>query len=69
MFFNERVMVPLSLRAEMLKKLHEAHIGITKTKLRARGIIYWPGIDSDIEENIMKCKICQNFLQTTYMNH
>lgn len=68
-FFNERVMVPLSLRAEMLKKLHEAHIGITKTKLRARGIIYWPGIDSDIEENIMKCKICQNFLQTTYMNH
>lgn len=60
-FLGERIMVPKSLRQDMLKMLHESHIGITKTQMRARQILYWPGIDTDIENFIASCRICEKF--------
>lgn len=60
-YLGDRIMVPKSLRQEMLETLHESHIGITKTKMRARQILYWPGIDTDIENFIASCKICEKF--------
>lgn len=60
-FLGDRIVVPTNLRKAMLEKLHESHIGITKTKLRARGIFYWPGIDTDIENFISRCRICEKF--------
>lgn len=62
LFLGQRIIVPESLRAEMLHKLHESHIGMTKTKLRARQILYWPGIDTDIENFISKCRTCEKYL-------
>lgn len=59
LFYNERIMVPFSMRPNMLKQLHEPHFGITKTKKRARDALYWPLMDSDIENMISKCDICQ----------
>lgn len=41
---EEKVLVPPSLRAKVLKSLHVAHLGIDKTKARARQLVYWPGI-------------------------
>lgn len=61
-FLGKRIIVPQSLRSEMLEKLHESHVGMTKTKLRARGILYWPGIDTDIENFISRCRVCERFL-------
>lgn len=61
-FFGERIIVPKSLRSDMLEKLHESHVGMTKTKLRARGILYWPGIDTDIENFVSRCRVCEMFL-------
>lgn len=60
-FYKERIVVPKRLRMEMLKLLHEGHFGQTKTKLRAREVIYWPGINSDIERMIENCKICEKY--------
>lgn len=59
LFWNERIIVPTSMRLKMLKQLHEPHFGITKTKKRAKNCMYWPGIDSDIEKMISACHICQ----------
>nr|XP_022904876.1 uncharacterized protein K02A2.6-like [Onthophagus taurus] len=53
--------IPLKYRQEVLKKLHKAHFGITKTKLRARQIVYWPGMSQEIEDYIKKCKVCEKF--------
>lgn len=58
LFYQERIMVPLTMRSEILKRLHESHFGIAKTRKRARDTVYWPGIDKDIEEMIGKCSIC-----------
>lgn len=33
---GQRLMVPISLKKEMVNKLHEAHMGIVKTQTRAR---------------------------------
>ena len=59
LFWNERIIVPITMRIKMLKQLHEPHFGITKTKKRAQNSLYWPGIDDDIEKMISSCHICQ----------
>lgn len=60
-FYKYRVIVPNQLRAEMLNKLHEGHFGITKTKLRAKDVLYWPTINKQIEKLILKCSICERY--------
>ncbi|KAI0228574.1 hypothetical protein LSAT2_020962, partial [Lamellibrachia satsuma] len=52
------IVIPLSLQAETLTKLHESHQGIEKTRLRARTCVYWNGINRDIEEVVRKCATC-----------
>ena len=37
---GDRLVIPLSLQAEVLSKLHEAHQGIEKSRLRARSCVY-----------------------------
>lgn len=60
-FLNERILVPVSMRQEILDTLHKSHQGIEKTKNRARSLIYWPGIDQDIENIIGRCQVCQKY--------
>ena len=43
---GDRLIIPPSLQAEVLNKLHEAHQGIEKTRLRARSYVYWKSITS-----------------------
>ena len=46
----------------MLQLLHEGHQGINRTQDQARQILYWPGIDRDIEHIIRGCYQCQEEL-------
>lgn len=39
-FKGDRVIVPQSLRKEMLEELHESHQGIVRSKQRAREVMY-----------------------------
>ena len=57
-----RLLIPSTLRATMLSRLHEAHQGISRSQARARLTIYWPGIDQEIE-NLSKAA---DFAKTTY---
>lgn len=60
-FYEDRIIVPKSMRKTILEKFHESHLGIVKTKERARQIVYWPGMSRDIEEHILGCKVCRKF--------
>ena len=60
-FFGSRILVPESLRKEMLLKVHGGHFGIEKCKSRARQLIYWPNINKDIEETVSRCATCNKF--------
>ncbi len=61
LYKGQRLIIPKSARSEMLSKLHESHLGIEKTKQRPREILYWPNINSDIENVVFSCSICNEF--------
>ncbi|XP_059097865.1 uncharacterized protein K02A2.6-like [Tigriopus californicus] len=60
--FSVCLLIPESIRPSILVRLHDAHQGITRTQARARQILYWPNIDSDIETFISTCNFCQDHL-------
>ena len=57
-----RVVIPTSLRKQTLQTLHAGHLGKERTKSRARQIVYWPGIDNDIDNFTRQCERCQSEL-------
>ena len=56
---GSKIIVPTQCRSGLLDKLHYSHLGIDKTKLRARHFIYWPGINRDIVIIVKTCETCQ----------
>ena len=55
-----RVVVPTKLRQKVLQELHISHFGITKMKQLARGYVWWPFIDHDIEKLAKACEVCMS---------
>ena len=55
---NDRIIVPSSMRKEMLQRIHQGHMWIEKSKRRARDVLYWPGMNSQISDMISRCTIC-----------
>ena len=58
-FKGKQVLIPESLRADILAQLHQSHQGIEKTQLLAREGVYWPKINKDIEHMTRTCTLCQ----------
>ena len=56
---GDRLVIPLNLQAEVLTKLHEAHHGIEKTRLRASTCVYWKSISKDIDDMVRMYAACQ----------
>ena len=54
-----RVIIPPKLRPQVLKELHQGHMGVVKMKAIARSYIWWPGIDKEIELAAKSCSGCQ----------
>lgn len=52
-------MIPKALQRNMLVKIHEGHLGMEKSKRRAKAVLYWPGMGLDIEHIIRLCETCQ----------
>ncbi|XP_062865163.1 uncharacterized protein K02A2.6-like [Trichomycterus rosablanca] len=57
---GSRVVVPSKLRTRVLKNLHEGHLGTVKMKSLARGYVWWPGIDRQIEDITKTCPGCHS---------
>ena len=58
---GDKIVIPTKMRPEMLKKIHEGHLGISKCKWRARQSICWLGMSQQIEECINKCETCMRW--------
>ena len=43
----------------MKQILHIGHLGIECTKVNDRGTMYWPNINTDIENMVANCTGCQ----------
>ncbi|XP_037079231.1 uncharacterized protein K02A2.6-like [Pollicipes pollicipes] len=55
---GDRVVIPKTMRKEMLVKLHAGHSGINSCLRRARDFIFWPGMSNDIREYLAVCDTC-----------
>ena len=42
-----RVIIPPKLRPQVLKELHQGHMGVVKMKAIARSYIWWPRFDKE----------------------
>ena len=61
---SRRIVIPLVLRKEVLKRLHANHQGVDRTQRRALETVYWPGITSDITSTVSSCNPCAERLQS-----
>ena len=60
LLWGSRVVVPKAGQDAVLDELHAAHPGATHMKQIARSLIWWLGIDKDIEKTVKTCPQCQN---------
>ena len=56
---GNRIIIPAKLRSIVLAAMHDAHLGIVKTKLHACRLVFWPGINADIEQLCRQCETCR----------
>ena len=59
LLWGHRVVVPEAARRMVLQELHVGHPGIVRMKAAARAVVWWPGIDDDIERAVGSCRPCQ----------
>ena len=59
MLWGNRVVIPCRGRHQVLVMLHEAHPRIVRMKSFARGYVWWPGIDQELEQCVKSCETYQ----------
>lgn len=58
LMWGHRVIIPPACRKRVMSELHDAHMGMVKTKSLARSYVWWPGIDEAIEAACRACEVC-----------
>lgn len=52
LYYKNRLIIPKTLRKEMIDRTHEGHAGIVKCNKRGRKVMYWPDMSCDIEKYV-----------------
>ncbi|XP_044757738.1 uncharacterized protein K02A2.6-like [Coccinella septempunctata] len=55
---GSRLVIPDSLKAEVLQLAHEGHPGETVMKRRLRAKVWWPFMDREVEKFVKNCRGC-----------
>ena len=56
-----RIVIPDEKREEILKQIHEGHLGFNKCQMRAKETVYWPGLNEQLEQLILNCQLCLKY--------
>ena len=57
-FKGKQLVIPASLRKELMAATHASHIGVEACIRRARDSLYWPRMTTELKEYIAKCDVC-----------
>lgn len=49
---GSKIVIPKSLRKEMLEKIHRGQLGIEKCKKRACEVMYWSRMNQDVTNGV-----------------
>ena len=66
---GRRMIIPHKLRPAVLGQLHYAHQGGEKCKLRAKGSVFWDGINKDIDNMVAACALVSPINLSNRKNH
>ena len=58
LMWGVRVIIPPTLQQPILSELHTAYPGVARMKGMARSHVWWPGLDSNIEDTARRCQQC-----------
>ena len=47
-----------------MDEIHNGHPGVSRMKSIARDVVWWPGINKDLQERVRKCEKCQPHQKT-----
>ena len=56
--WGNRVIILKKWQKSVLEELHQVHFGIARTKAIARGYVWWPELNEQIEEMTRSCTVC-----------
>ena len=56
--YHDRVVIPPSLRDQVLRSLHSAHQGVSQMCSRAETSMFWPGMTPAITDMRARCQSC-----------
>lgn len=69
LFKGQCLVVPKTLRKDILDKIHYTHMSIEKCKSKARECVFWPEMNKEITDKISNCTICLSFRKIIVRNH
>ena len=56
-----RIVIPDEKREEILKQIHEGHLGLNKCQMHAKETVYWPGLNDQLEQLVLNCQLCLKY--------
>ncbi|XP_032217921.2 uncharacterized protein K02A2.6 isoform X1 [Nematostella vectensis] len=54
-----RIVIPSSMRMDILEKLHTGNLGIVRCRQRANQSVWWRGLARQLQECVENCKVCR----------
>eukprot|EP00063_Salmo_salar_P032454 XP_014007289.1 PREDICTED: uncharacterized protein LOC106575331 [Salmo salar] len=73
LFRGQKVIIPKSLRPEMLTRIHSSHIEGDACYRQARETLYWPNVQAEIKDFVSNCTTCNEYAheqqKETMMSH
>ena len=61
LFRGQVVIIPKSLRPEMLTPIHSSHVGGDACYRQARETLYWPNMQAEIKDFVSSCTTCNKY--------
>ena len=58
LLYGQRIVIPATLRTQMLEQLHTGHQGIVNCRKRAKFAVWWPGLSKQLAEIVRSCSTC-----------
>lgn len=60
-FKGNRVLIPKAMQRRMVEMIHGAHSGVNACVAKARELMFWPGMTSQIRDHVSNCLACRAY--------